>query len=128
LVNFFTAYTDTLVVGSDGGWWLPLLAERQITVPPLNYGTEDGPTPDYRLGVLDWHTTLTNLGLDHPSAIEMLRARGVTHLYIGQQGGSVNNPTPVLQPELLQASPDFEVVYHQDRVWIFHMLTASEDQ
>jgi hypothetical protein len=128
LVNFFTAYSDTLVVGSDGGWWLPLLAKRQITVPPLNYGTEDGPTLDYRLEVLDWHTTLANLGLDHPSAIEMLRARGVTHLYIGQQGGSINNPTPVLQPEVLRASPDFEVVYHQDRVWIFRMLPASEEQ
>lgn len=125
LVNFFTAYSDTLVVGSDGGWWLPLLTGRQITVPPLNYGTEDGPTPDYRLEVLDWHTSLANLGLDHPLAIEMLRARGVTHLYVGQQGGAVNNPAPVLQPEVLRASPNYEVVYHQDRVWIFRLLPVN---
>jgi hypothetical protein len=36
------------VVGSDAGWWLPLLAHRQTVLPPLLYISERGPRPDYR--------------------------------------------------------------------------------
>ncbi len=42
LVNAAPAYGGTSIVGADGGWWLPLLARRQNTVPPLNYATELG--------------------------------------------------------------------------------------
>jgi hypothetical protein len=52
----------------------------------------------------------------------LLKERGVTHVYIGQQGGRVGNPgPPLLQAGLLSESPYYRVVYHQDRVWIFEM-------
>jgi len=41
------AYGDSVIVGSDGGWWLPLLARRQTTLPPINYGSEQGVRADY---------------------------------------------------------------------------------
>jgi hypothetical protein len=48
LVNSFFAYSGSAVVGSDAGWWLPLLAHRQTTLPPLSYGLEPEPWPGYR--------------------------------------------------------------------------------
>src|SRR5690606_6528884 len=39
LVNSFFAYGGSSIVGSDGGWWLPLLAGRQTTLPPLTYSS-----------------------------------------------------------------------------------------
>jgi hypothetical protein len=124
LVNSFFAYGDTAIVGSDGGWWLPLLAQRQTTLPPLNYGSERGPRPDY---VHHWINTLTseiqNKGVTHPDVLALLHERGVTHVYIGQRQGRVNYGGPyVLEPGQMLASPDFHLVYHQDRVWVFEML------
>jgi hypothetical protein len=120
LVDSFLAYGDTLVAGSDGGWWLPLLAGRKTTLPPINYSSEQGPRPDY----LAWTNALTvalqDYGIDDPRAIQLLKERGITHVYIGQQHGRVGNPGPsLLQVETISASPYFRTIYHQDRVWIF---------
>jgi hypothetical protein len=123
LVNSFLAYGDTLVAGSDAGWWLPLIARRATILPPINYSSEQGPRADY----LDWTNAVTialqERGLDDPQMLEMLKERGVTHVYVGQRQGQVGNPAPaLLQPGPLSESPYFRVVYHQDRVWIFEML------
>jgi hypothetical protein len=120
LVNSFFAYNDSSIVGSDGGWWLPLLARRQTTLPPLNYSSERGPRPDYILWVNTLTTEIQNKGVTHPDVLALLRARGVTYVYVGQRQGRVNYGGPhVIEPEQLLASPNFRLVYHQDRVWIF---------
>jgi len=122
LVNSFFAYDDTVIVGSDGGWWLPLLARRQTTLPPLNYGSERGPRPDYVHWINALTTEIQNKGIAHPDVLALLRARGVTHVYVGQRQGRVNYGGPhVLEPEQLLASPNFRPVYHQDRVWVFEV-------
>ncbi|TMC51933.1 MAG: hypothetical protein E6J26_09425, partial [Chloroflexi bacterium] len=102
LVNSFAAYGGTLYVGSDGGWWLPLLAGRQSMLPPINYVSEQGPRSDY----LAWINALPNAirdnGVTAPAVISMLKERAITHVYIGQRQGRVNYDGPsVLQPELL---------------------------
>jgi len=122
LVNSFFAYDDTVIVGSDGGWWLPLLAQRQTTLPPLTYGSEGGPRPDYVQWINALTTEIQNKGIAHPDVLALLRERGVTHVYIGQRQGRVNYGGPyVLEPEQLLASPNFRLVYHQDRVWVFEV-------
>jgi len=122
LVNSFFAYGDTVIVGSDGGWWLPLLARRQTTLPPLNYGSERGPRPDYVHWINALTTEIQNKGIAHPDVLALLRARGVTHVYVGQRQGRVNYGGPhVLEPEQLLASPNFRPVYHQDRAWVFEV-------
>ncbi|MBI1800141.1 MAG: hypothetical protein HYR71_00735, partial [Chloroflexi bacterium] len=126
LVNSFFAYGDTLVVGSDGGWWLPLLARRQTTLPPITYGIEQGPRADY----IEWVNALPRAiqakGITHPDVLAMLRQRGVTHVYIGQLQGRVNYGGPVvLQPEQLLGSPNFKAIYHQDRVWVFEIVRPA---
>ena len=119
LVNSFFAYGDTLVVGSDGGWWLPLLSSRYSTLPPINYGSERGPIPDYRLWVNELTAEIEAKGMQHPDVIKLLRDRNVTHVYLGQRQGSVNSQKPLFVPEDLLDSPNYSPVYHQDRVWIF---------
>ena len=119
LVNSFFAYGDSLIVGADGGWWLPLLTNRETTLPPLNYGAEQGLFPDY----IHWTNELTknieDLGIDHPDVKNMLIDRGITHVYIGQRQGLVGTDHPLLEVDQLIASPNYTPLYHQDRVWIF---------
>lgn len=123
LVNSFLAYGDTLVAGSDAGWWLPLIAHRATTLPPINYSSEQGPRTDY----LEWTNALTTAlkghDLEEPLVLEILKERGITHVYVGQRQGQVGNPgLPLLRPGQLSGSPFFRLVYHQDRVWIFERL------
>jgi hypothetical protein len=119
LVNSFPAYGDSSIVGSDGGWWLPLTAKRTTTLPPLTYTSEQGPRPDYR----EWVNVLTHeilaKGISDPDVLAMLTERGVTHVYIGQQQGQVNYRGPRLEPGELLSDPHFRPIYHHDRVWIF---------
>ena len=122
LINSFFAYGGRVIVGSDGGWWLSLLAERENTVPPLNYSLEQGPWPKYR----DWVKALTGqiqgAQIDDPATLTLLQVRGITHVYIGQRQGRVNYTGPdVLDPEALLHSGQYQLVYHQDRVWIFEV-------
>lgn len=120
LVNFMFAYGDSLVVGTDGGWWLPLVTRRKTTVPPLTYGVETGPISDYVRWINILPSEIKDKSLLHPDVISLIREREITHLYIGQRQGSVNYSGPeLLDPEKIRQSPDFRLVYHQDRVWIF---------
>lgn len=120
LVNSFSTYADTAIVGSDGGWWLPLLAGRANTVPPLNYASEQGTEPDYWLHVNQLARQVNEQGLVDAATLDLLRQQGVTHAYVGQRQGAVNHAGPdVIDPEVLSASPHYELLYHQDQVWIF---------
>jgi hypothetical protein len=121
LVNSFFAYGGSLIVGSDAGWWLPIAADRDTTLPPINYGSETGPY----LGYLRWVNALTEQieakGIDNPDVLRMLKEREVTNIYIGQQQGRVNDIDPLLSPEEILSSPFFSPIYHKDRVWIFEV-------
>lgn len=109
LVNSFFAYGGTLIVGSDAGWWLPLLAGRENTVPPLNYGGEAGPDPGYGQRINDRALRLEQSALDDPATVRYLHEQGITHLFVGEKGG------PLLDSGALRASPYYRLVYPPDR-------------
>ena len=113
----------SVIVGSDGGWWLPLLADRANTAPPLNYGTERGPWSGYREWVNDITRQVQEAGIDDPATLGMLEERGITHVYLGQGQGQVGaDAVQLLSPEALSTSPAFSIAYHQDRVWVFEAV------
>jgi hypothetical protein len=123
LVNSFFAYSGASVVGSDGGWWLPLLAQRQTTLPPLSYGLEPEPWPGYRSYIAKLTATIQENGILHADSMVALREREVGYVYIGQQQGTVNYSGPhVLKPDELLGSDQFKPIYNQDRVWIFEIV------
>ena len=123
LIHSFSAYDDTVIVGSDGGWWIPILANRSITVPPINYDSEKGPFLDYRLWVNELISELLSKGIEHPSVLAMLSERNITHIYIGQLNGRVNyngpNPLPI---DNLLNSDRFRLIYQTDQVRIFEII------
>lgn len=120
LVNSFFAYENSLIVGSDAGWWLPVLAGRQVSVPPINYSSEEGPTPDYRDQVNLLTREIQQKGINSPDVLSLLKERGIHYVYLGQRQGIVNNyGSPILDPKQLASSPNYRLLYHQDRTWVF---------
>jgi len=125
LVNTFFAYGDSVIVGSDGGWWLPFLTRRQTNLPPLNYASENGARPDH----LRWINALPRMiqekGIGDANVMAELQARGIRYVYIGQRQGRVNYAGPhVLKPAELTANARFQLVYQQDRVWVFEVICS----
>ncbi|MBN1661680.1 MAG: hypothetical protein JXA93_25015 [Anaerolineae bacterium] len=120
LANAFFAYGDSLIVGSDAGWWLPLLAGRQNTVPPLNYGAEAGPDPGYMMRVNEMTRHLYDVDLGDPATVRYLEDEGITHVFIGEKGG------PLLDATKLQESPYYRIVYaapaNRPGPWVFEVV------
>lgn len=118
LVNGYLAYGGSSVVGSDGGWWLPLLALRSTTLPPLTYSAEVGPYPGYQASINSLYTAILHTGISNASVLQQLREQGVQYIYIGQY--QKDGPAAqLISLHELQANPVFEEIYHQDQVWIF---------
>jgi len=99
-----------IYMGTDGGWWIPLLADRRVTLPAIVYraGSETYKAAINELAA--WSST--TLSLEDAEAVTRLRAAGVTHLYIGARGGHFT-------PEMLAASPSFQPVYASGTVRIY---------
>ena len=61
-------------------------------------------------------------GITNSEVLSELESRDITHIYIGQQQGMVNNnAAPLLDINILRDDPRFSVVYNKDRVWIFEI-------
>ena len=114
LVNSEPAYGGGTEVGTDAGWWLPLLAGRQNTLPPLLYGNEQAAAPGYAVGVHQLAQAVRDGSADSPGVLQALRAAGVTHVFVGARGG-------YLKPQEMAALAAYELVYHQDGAWVFRI-------
>ncbi len=122
-INSFDAFGASVVVAADGGWWLPLLTQRGITVPPINYFSETGPTTTYREEVNALNAQIHAQGITHPDTLARLQTQGVCYIYLGQRQGRMNYSGPVLEPAQLLSSPVVRLIYQQDRVYIFILNT-----
>jgi len=120
LVNSFFAYGGSVIVGADAGWWIPLLTRRGNTVPPITYCIETGEEANYIAKVNDFARQVQGADMDDPAVLSLLQEQQVTHVFIGQKQGRVNYAgNAVLDAEVLENSPHYRAVYHQDGVWIF---------
>ncbi|HMP39528.1 MAG TPA: hypothetical protein PKA05_04025 [Roseiflexaceae bacterium] len=135
VVNSSPIYQGSMVVGVDGGWWLPLLAQRSTTVPPMTIGSEVCLREGCDRTTLDLARTLRNRLLRDPrpavvdltreEALMALRVAGVRYVYSGAQ--LLSGPGTFPQPdrfdlEKLRTSPAFRSVYAADGVEIFEVV------
>ena len=121
LVEGYGIYGGTTIVGSDAGWWIPLLAHRQNTMPPQYAIWNESPIqPDYTQRMVALVNRLGTISLDSPEGVHLLCGEGVTHVYIGQGQGKVGfGVTQLFSPDELLDSQDYSLLYHQDRVYVF---------
>lgn len=128
LVDGFLIYDGRSVVGSDAGWWIPLLAGRQNTMPPQYALLNEKPgEPDYPQLLTNLVAQLRQVGVTSPQGMRLLCQQGVTHVYVGQGQGRIAlpPPQPMLRTGELESSPYFKVLYRQDQVGVFAFDTPS---
>ncbi len=127
LVETRFAFGETSVVGTDAGWWIPILAGRGSMLPPLTYTSEQGPFSGYVAWINELPRQIQDQGLASAEVASMLAARRISHVYIGQRRGQVNNLRgPTLDVQALLESSDYELIYAQDRVRIFRLVERTE--
>jgi hypothetical protein len=136
VVNSFPAYAGTLAAGTDAGWWIPLLARRATTLPPLNYGGEKAERADYHRGVNALAkklrgrdlTDLTPVSIDlsRPVALKTLDSNKIGYVYIGAHPYPGHEAADWIDTDKLRASPFFRLVYERDGVQIFQFLAGPK--
>jgi hypothetical protein len=120
LVEGFRIYNGTSVVGSDAGWWIPVMTSRSNTMPPQYALLSEQPMhPEYPKLLVRLVEELETAPVSKAAALCEL---GVTHVYLGQRRGTVGvNVEPLYRSEELLSSQLFTEVYAQDRVRIFEV-------
>ncbi len=97
-------------VGTDGGYWIPLLTGRETILPPAIYIYGSA---EYVQGINDLAEAIVAVeSFDEENTRQLLRNHGVTHVYIGARGGSIT-------PQMLMDSSHYRPVYSNGAVWIF---------
>jgi hypothetical protein len=121
LVEGFRIYNGYSAVGADAGWWIPLLTQRENTMPP-QYAlfNETSTEPNHDRRVVDLVEHLEAASPATPESTQLLCVRGVSHVYIGQGQGKVGaGAVQLFSAETLEAGDSYRKVYHKDRVRIF---------
>jgi hypothetical protein len=136
LVNSFPAYGGTLAAGTDAGWWLPLLAGRWASLPPLTYGSEQGERANYQKHLNNFLVALRGSPLSdaRPIAIDLttrsaqnaLRSAGITYIYNGAHPYPGKGTADRFDSAVLRASPLFTLVYDRDGVEIFQVNLSKQ--
>ena len=103
------------VVGTDTGYWIPLLAHRATTVPPMVYAWEWSGTSSLLARLDASHELLLRQGGESLSISKTLSKYGVTHIFteIGRW--------PLMPQELAQEK-HLKEIYRQDRVRMFEVV------
>jgi hypothetical protein len=132
LVNSFPAYGGTLAAGTDAGWWLPLLAGRWASLPPLTYGSELGERFNYQKHLNNFVAALRGrplrdsapiqVDLTREGAWEALKSAGATYVYNGAHPYPAPEAADRFDSAALRGSPLFRLVYDQGGVEIFQVV------
>jgi hypothetical protein len=102
-----------LYAGYDGGYWIEPLSDRLTTPPPVLYGLGSG----YKQISLQ-SQQIISLSANPTQLNDYLNSQGIHYVFVGRRGG-------VLPPEKLVSSGFFELLYHQDGVWILSVKPVN---
>jgi len=102
------------IVGTDAGYWIPLLAHRATTLPPMVYAWEWADLSNLLIGLDASHALLSQQDDQSQSTTDVLSKYGVTHIF------TETGHWPLAPRELSQDTRVRET-YRQDRLWVFQV-------
>jgi len=114
MINTFQfQINEHLIIGLDGGYWLPVIAERQTVVPPMVSQIEKLNNPEAINAAMLFHKFQGELtGKD---VFSKLLENGIDYVYIGTRGG-------IIKDNNLRDSKSFALVYDNNSVSIYKIV------
>lgn len=106
------SWQGNIRVGTDAGYWLSVLADRETIPPPALYVL--GP-PAHVESV----NRVSRLASSEPLVPAVLREAGVTHVFLGAGGAGT--------AARLLSDPTFELLYADGRAWVFRLDPSPTD-
>jgi hypothetical protein len=132
IVNTFPAYGGSLIAGTDGGWWIPMLTKRATNLPPITYGSESFEDPAFYRNTNAFAAALRGapltdptpraVNLTTPENVERLRAAGFTYIYKGANQTPGPAQADWIDTDALRQSDDFHLIYERGGVEIFALV------
>ncbi|BCX05793.1 MAG: hypothetical protein KatS3mg053_3731 [Candidatus Roseilinea sp.] len=132
VVNTFPAYGGSLIAGTDGGWWIPLMTRRATNLPPITYGSEAFEDPAFYRQTNAFAAALRGapltdpapraINLTTPENVRRLRAAGFTHVYKGANQTPGPAQADWIDTTALRNSDYFQLIYEADGVEIFALV------
>jgi hypothetical protein len=144
LISSEFSYQGRGLTGTDAGMWLPLLAERNVSVPALSSWVERPEDPDFFTNTRRLAAYTQPVGkpgeagdslqvniaargeipapasVTSPQALSLMRDLGITYVYSGAMQG---HSTPRLDVEAMRGDPvHFRLVYFRDGVYVFQVV------
>lgn len=108
-------WQDRIWAGSDAGYWLPVLADRATTLPPLFYAV--GPEQSVRL-IQETAAQISQAAADPSALARTARANGAAFVFVGSRGGR-------LDPVRLAHSEEFRLLYRSGGAWVFAVVAGA---
>ena len=105
-------------MGNDAGYWLPLLAQRQTTVPPLIYTTE-GMSMDKLLALREIADKERDGTIDDPEQLCWLRRQGIDYIYVGARPGGV------LTSQRVERNTGIRPLFRLENVGVYNILACE---
>jgi hypothetical protein len=144
LISSQFSYLGRNVTATDGGMWLPLLAQRNTSLPVLSAWVEHSPFPDFfpdtrRLAAYTqpWNPldeadastqdVLSTVGVIPSPAhmtddvvLDLMHKLGIIYVYSGAQEGISRSRLDI---QAMRGDPEhYDLVYYADGVYIFRVL------
>lgn len=120
LVDGFSTHNNYSAVGSDAGWWIPLLANRANTMPPQYAILDEQPIQEgYSRWIVEVQDEFRQYSPATLKGLESLCKWEISHIYIGQKQGVVGQAEPLLNWTEWPEVDWLDLVYAEDRVRIF---------
>jgi len=113
-----TPWALGVYVGSDGGYWLPVLAQRFTQIPPVTYGF--GPEV-YVRSVNEEAAGLGEKASSGRALAARMRELGYSYVFLGTRGGPLSKLS-------LEHDPSFEVVYANPGAKVLHLKANLPSQ
>lgn len=114
--TFNFPFSSNFIIGSDGGWWLPALANRCVITYPMIANIERFDHPNALDKTVRLHQLRGNI--DNELAFDLLQSYNVQYVYASTNnniGGSVINPFH------LSKSSYYELIYNNHSIYIFKL-------
>lgn len=104
---------------TDAGVWLPLIADRAVTLLPLVYAGERGAEPG-DIARMERIARALRGDLGEAATLRLFRESGVTHVYLGARGGPIDE-------RQLAESPAYRRVYTSGGVSVYELVEGTGD-